>query len=147
MGGKPGRGSENKVAFVAAVQTTASGQAVVMCLSRRPFTKQSIEDFAAKSLVAPATLITDVLACFTAVRGMGFRHDQHITGGGACKLGCPTAKKVIEPLFSFRTSVSIRRKPYAAVSIRLRTCPSATLPTESLECPHCLPCAFPSVAS
>ena len=50
VGGKPGRGSENKVAFVAAVQTTESGQAVVMCLSRRPFTKQLIEDFAAKSL-------------------------------------------------------------------------------------------------
>ena len=37
-GGKPGRGSQNKIAFVAAVQTTQSGQAIFLCLSRRPFT-------------------------------------------------------------------------------------------------------------
>ena len=53
-GGKPGRGSEDKIAFVAAVQTTESGQPVLLCLSRRPFTKQSIREFAEKSLAAPA---------------------------------------------------------------------------------------------
>lgn len=82
-GGKPGRGSENKVAFVAAVQTTESGQAVLLCLSRHPFTKQSIHEFAQKSLAAPATLVTDGLGCFTAVRGSGILHEQHVTGGGA----------------------------------------------------------------
>ena len=35
-GGKRERGSENKVAFVAAAQTTESGKAVLICLSLRP---------------------------------------------------------------------------------------------------------------
>ncbi|MEI2762079.1 transposase [Methanothrix soehngenii] len=54
-----------------------------MCLSRRPFTKTSIQEFAERSLAAPATLVTDGLGCFTAVRGMGILHEQHITGGAA----------------------------------------------------------------
>jgi transposase-like protein len=70
-GGKRGRGSPNKVEFVAAVQTTESGEAVLMCLSKRPFTKESIKCFAHHSLAAPATLVSDGLGCFTAVQGMG----------------------------------------------------------------------------
>ena len=61
-GGTAGRGSPNKVPFVAAVQTTESGQPVLMCLSQRPFTKESIQAFAEKSLAAPATLVSDGLA-------------------------------------------------------------------------------------
>jgi hypothetical protein len=41
-GGKPGRGSENKVPFVCAVQTTEDGQAVLACLSLRPFTNDAM---------------------------------------------------------------------------------------------------------
>ena len=36
-GGKAGRGSENKVPFVVAVQTTEDGRAHLACLSARPF--------------------------------------------------------------------------------------------------------------
>jgi transposase-like protein len=81
-GGKPGRGSPNKVSFVAAVQTTETGSPVLACFSRRPFTKESIQEFAAKSLAAPATLVSDGLSCFTAIRGTGILHEQHVTGGG-----------------------------------------------------------------
>ena len=35
-GGKPGRGSENKVPFVTAVQTTESGAAQLVCLAQVP---------------------------------------------------------------------------------------------------------------
>lgn len=105
-GGKPGRGSENKIAFVAAVQTTESGQAVLMCLSRRPFTKKSIEDFAAKSLAAPATLVTDGLGCFTAVRGMAILHEQHITGGGAASAKHPSFLAVNTALGNLKTALA-----------------------------------------
>ena len=71
-GGKAGRGSPNKIPFVAAVQTTESGQPILMCLSLRPFTKESIRAFAEQSLAAPATLVSDGLGCFKAVRGMGW---------------------------------------------------------------------------
>jgi hypothetical protein len=45
QGGKAGRGSPNKIPFVAAIQTTESGRLVLMCLSQRPFTKASIQAF------------------------------------------------------------------------------------------------------
>ena len=82
-GGKPGRGSPNKVPFVAAVQTTESGAAMLICLSQRVFTKESILAFAQKSLAAPATLVCDGLGCFAAVQGTGILHEPHVTGGGA----------------------------------------------------------------
>jgi len=82
-GGKPGRGSHNKVPFVCAVQTTEAGKAVFICLSRRPFTKESLTEFAAKSLAAPATLVSDGLGCFKAVTDLRILHEPHVTGGGA----------------------------------------------------------------
>lgn len=88
-GGKPGRGSPNKVSFVAAVQTTESGAPVLMCLSARPFTKESIEAFVASSLAAPVTLVSDGLGCFTAVQGTAILHEPHITGGGPASVKHP----------------------------------------------------------
>ena len=67
QGGKAGRGSPNKVPFVATVQTTESGQPVLMWLSQRPLTKESIQGFAQKSRAAPATPVSDGLGCFKVV--------------------------------------------------------------------------------
>jgi ISXO2-like transposase domain/Transposase zinc-ribbon domain len=81
-GGKPGRGSENKVPFVAAVQTTESGQPELVCLSQQPFTKAAMQEFADRSLMLPLTLVSDGLQCFEVAGKIGAHHDQHITGGG-----------------------------------------------------------------
>ena len=105
-GGKAGRGSPNKVAFVAAVQTTESGAPILMCLSKRPFTKESIEDFAERSLAAPATLVCDGLGCFTAVRGRGILHEQHITGGGAASVEHPSFLAVNTILGNLKTALA-----------------------------------------
>lgn len=77
-----------------------------MCLSRRPFTKQSIDDFAAKSVVAPATLVTDGRGCFRAVRGMGSRHEQHITDGGAATAKHPSFVAVNTALGNLKTALA-----------------------------------------
>lgn len=106
QGGKAGRGSPNKVPFVAAVQTTESGQAIFMCLSQRPFTKESIQAFAEKSLAAPATLVSDGLGCFTAVRGSGILHQPHITGGGAASAKHPAFAAVNTALGNLKTSLA-----------------------------------------
>lgn len=90
-GGKPGRGSPNKTPFVAAVQTTESGAPVLLCLAPCPFTKVAIEAFAAKSLAAPATLVSDRLGCFTAVQGMGILHEPHVTGGAQPASSIPSS--------------------------------------------------------
>ena len=42
-GAKSGRGSENKVPFVAAVQITAEGQPQFVCLRPQPFTTEAVE--------------------------------------------------------------------------------------------------------
>jgi transposase-like protein len=104
--GKPGRGSPNKIPFVAAVQTTESGHPIYMCLSQRPFTKDSLQAFAEKSLVAPATLVSDGLGCFTAVRGTGILHEPHVTGGGAASVQNPSFRAVNTALGNIKTSMS-----------------------------------------
>ena len=106
QGGKAGRGSPNKVPFVAAVQTTESGQPVLMCLSQRPFTKESIQAFAQKSLAAPATLVSDGLGCFTVVQGRGILHEPHITGGGAASAKHSSFQAVNTALGNIKTSLS-----------------------------------------
>ncbi len=105
-GAKAGRGSPNKVPFVAAVQTTASGKAVLMCLSQRPFTKESIREFAQRSLAAPATLVSDGLGCFTAVRGTSILHEPHVTGGGAASMKSPDFLAVNTALGNIKTSLA-----------------------------------------
>ena len=104
QGAKPGRGSPNKVAFVAAVQTTDAGAPMLACFSKRAFTKESIEEFAATSLAAPATLVSDGLGCFTAVRGMGILHERHVTGGGAASAKRPEFMAVNTVLGNLKTA-------------------------------------------
>jgi len=81
-GGKAGRGSENKVPFVAAVQTTEHGLPHLVCLSPRRFTNKSLEDFVARHTVLPLTLVSDGLHCFEVAACAGAVHDREITGGG-----------------------------------------------------------------
>jgi ribosomal protein L37AE/L43A len=89
-GGKRGRGSQNKVSFIAAVQTTASGQAVA--------------DFAAKSLMRPLTVVSDGLACFTAAQDAGV-HEQIVTGGGKASAKLPQFKAVNTVLSNLKTAL------------------------------------------
>jgi ISXO2-like transposase domain/Transposase zinc-ribbon domain len=81
-GGTPGRGSENKVSFVAAVQTTNDRHPQLVCFAPLPFTKQAMGNFISKHLVLPATVVSDGLACFEAASEHGAAHEQIITGGG-----------------------------------------------------------------
>ncbi len=106
QGGKAGRGSPDKIPFVAAVQTTESGQPVFVCLSQRPFTKESIQAFAGRSLAAPATLVCDGLGCFSAVRGSGILHEPHVTGGGVASARRPAFSAVNTALGNIKTSLA-----------------------------------------
>ena len=105
-GGKRGRGSENKVSFLAAVQTTEDGQAVLACLSPRPFTQEAVADFMGQSLVLPLTLVSDGLGCFTAVAGLGAVHDRTVTGGGAASARLPQFRAVNTVLSNLKTALT-----------------------------------------
>ena len=83
IGGKRGRGSQNKVPFVAAVQTTPSGQPVLACLRRQPHTQQEAAAFAAHHIAPSATVVSDGLWCFRAMTLVGAEHERRVTGGGS----------------------------------------------------------------
>lgn len=104
-GGKVGRGSENKVSFIAAVQTTQDGQAELACLSLQPFTTQAMADFAAKSLARPLTVVSDGLACFTAAEQAGV-HERIVTGGGKAAVKLPQFRAVNTVLSNLKTAIT-----------------------------------------
>ena len=88
-GGSTGRGTDNKVPFVAAVQTTAAGHAVYACLQQQRPTSQAMTEFAASHLGASTVLVSDGLRCFMAVTQRGIHHQRivlrpHIHGEAAC---------------------------------------------------------------
>ena len=57
-GGKSGRGSENKVSFIAAVQTTETGQPLRVCLKKLEFTKEAIAEWAKTALASSARVVS-----------------------------------------------------------------------------------------
>jgi len=82
-GGKSGRGSENKVPFIAAVQTTEKGHPLLVCLKKLEFTQEAIADWAKIALAPSARVVSDGLWCFTAVTASGATQERIVTGGGS----------------------------------------------------------------
>lgn len=85
-GGKVGRGSENKVPFVAAVQTTEDSRAHLAYMSARPFTEEAMKEFIATNMGLPLTVVSDGLGCFTVAASMGTVHAREVTGGGKARV-------------------------------------------------------------
>ncbi|MDJ0805513.1 MAG: IS1595 family transposase [Gammaproteobacteria bacterium] len=82
-GDKPGRGSPNKVPFVAAVATNLEGHPIAMRMSKvEGFRKAEITKWALKHTDTQAIVVSDGLACFSAVSEVGRRHYSVTTGGG-----------------------------------------------------------------
>lgn len=81
-GGKSGRGSENKVSFIAAVQTTDTGRPLRVCLKKLAFTREAIAEWAKTALATSAQVVSDGLWCFRAVTASGATHERTVTGGG-----------------------------------------------------------------
>jgi transposase-like protein len=80
-GGKPGRGSENKVPFVAAVSLNASGGPEYLKLNVvAGFTLEAIGQWAKASLAPGALVSSDGLACFSAVTRAGCIHMPVVVG-------------------------------------------------------------------
>lgn len=103
-GGKPGRGSENKVPFLAAVQTTEGGQPVLCCLAQAPFTTAAVENFAARSLARPVTVFSDGLGCFAILAELGMVHRRIVTGGGGASAKLPQFTAVNTLLGNLKTA-------------------------------------------
>lgn len=80
-GGKPGRGSENKVPFVAAVSLNDAGQPINLKLDLvSGFTTEAIAKWAKASLMPKAVVASDGLWCFAAVTEAGCIHMPRVVG-------------------------------------------------------------------
>ena len=104
-GGIPGRGSENKVPFVVAVQTTDAGQPHRLSMSQLPFRLTAIAEFLAERTVRPLTVVTDGLACFAAAVQAGV-HERVVTGGGKASVKLRQFSAVNTILGNFKTAIA-----------------------------------------
>lgn len=104
-GGKTGRGSENKVPIVLAVQTTLAGQPIVACLRQQPHTQEEVAVFAAAHIATSATVVSDGLWCFRATTIVGAGHERVVTGGGKASVELPQFKAVNTLLGNLKTAI------------------------------------------
>src|ERR1700675_1239689 len=104
-GGKSGRGSENKVPFIAAVQTTPEGRPQYACLSKQPFTTEAVAIWAAKSLATSAVVVSDGLWCFRGVKIIGAGHEPTVTGSGKASTRLPQFKAINTLLGNLKTAL------------------------------------------
>jgi len=81
-GGSRGRGSENKIPYITAVSTN-EGHPIAMSMTViKGFRLTEISKWARHHLQPGSHIVSDGLACFTAVKDAGCEHDSIVTGGG-----------------------------------------------------------------
>jgi hypothetical protein len=82
-GGKRGRGAAGKTPVVAVVETTPERRPrKLKLLPVKGFRKREVEKLARTHLLSGSTVVSDGLACWTAVAGAGCRHVPMVTGSG-----------------------------------------------------------------
>ncbi|AMV71194.1 IS1595-like element ISXca4 family transposase [Desulfuromonas carbonis] len=80
-GGKVGRGSENKVPFIAAVETSHEGRPLRAVFSRvTTFSSHDVDQWARNHLSSSAFVVSDGLNCFRAVTKTGCSHQREVVG-------------------------------------------------------------------
>lgn len=105
-GGKVGRGSENKVAFVAAVSLTDENRPLRVRLTPvSGFTLKAIAVWAKFHLVPGSVVFSDGLACFGAVTAAGCSHHPTVMAGRKPK-EVPEFKWINTVLGNLKTSLS-----------------------------------------
>ena len=104
---KAGRGSENKVSFIAAVETNQAGHPVRAVFSRvKTFSLAEIESWARNHLAASATVVSDGLNCFPGVSKAGCQHEPEVVGKTRKSTCMPCFKWVNTVLGNLKTATS-----------------------------------------
>ena len=107
VGGKRGRGSENKTPFVAAVSTTDDLEPDQIKLNVVPgFKGQCIKKWAKDHLSKDSTVVSDGLACFKAVTSIGCEHERIVVGPGEKSTDLPSFNWVNTMLGNIKTSLA-----------------------------------------
>lgn len=103
--GKRGRGSENKIPFVVAVQTADDGRPMFACMKRMPFTQEAVSAWANRAIAASARVVSDGLNCFSAIKDFA-RHEAHAVGSGRKAVEHPEFSRVNTVLGNLKTAIS-----------------------------------------
>jgi hypothetical protein len=117
--GKAGRGSENRVPFVAAVETNDQGHPLrVVFAPVESFSSPEIAAWARCWLAPSTTVVSDGLACFRAVTVASCVHEPQIVGMKRKSTGMPCFAGVNTVLSNLKTAItgtyhSFRFKKYA----------------------------------
>lgn len=105
-GGKAGRGSENKIALVAAVSLTEENHPLRVRLTPVPgFTLTALAAWAKDYLAPGSVVFSDGLACFTAVTEAGCTHHPTVMAGRKPR-EVPEFKWINTVLGNLKTSLS-----------------------------------------
>ena len=114
--GIPGRGSPNKIPFIAVVETTEDKRPLRIQLRRvRGFHTRAIAAYAQANLAPQSTVWSDGLACFAGVQKAQCRHIPMVTGGGRKSAQSPAFKWVNTVLGNLKNSL---RGTYHAISAK-----------------------------
>jgi len=104
--GPRGRGAKGKTPFVAAVGTTQDGKPDQIILRPvKAFSLVAIRKLAATALAPDAHVLTDGLACFAAVAGVGCTHTAIKTGAGPRAAKTPAFKWVNTALGNIKAAL------------------------------------------
>lgn len=153
-GAKVGRGSPNKVPFVAAVETRG-GRPIALRFDPVPdFTLASLVAWAKHALHPGAHVVSDGLKCFVAVKNADCTHEPIIAGPGKQGAQHPSFKWVNTVLGNLKTSLSgthhaFAFKKYAAnylAAAAWRFNRRANLPTMIMDLATTLMTAIPCPA-
>ncbi len=105
-GGKRGRGSENKVPFVAAVETREGRTFYVRFDPVQDFTLASLGEWAKAALAPDRRVVSDGLRGFAAVASAGCTHEPIVVSGGKQAASHPRFKWVNTLLGNLKTALS-----------------------------------------
>jgi transposase-like protein len=106
-GGKRGRGAAGKTPFVAAVETTPERRPKRLRLSVvKGFRKKEVERLAKRDVAAGSTIVSDGLACWTAVLTAGCSHVAMATGSGKRAASWAPFKWVNTALGNIKTAIA-----------------------------------------
>jgi len=105
--GKRGRGSENKVSFIVAVQTADDGRPLLTRMNRIAFTREAVADWANQALAASARVTSDALDCFEGFRSNVADYQSVVVGSGRqAVVAHPEFRRVNTVLSNLKTAIS-----------------------------------------
>ena len=106
-GGKRGRGSENKVPFIAAVQTSPEGHPLYAVFTKvKTFGRADVQNWALKHLASASVVVSDGLNCFTAVQAAGAKHAPSVVGTTRKSSAMPCFRWINTILSNLKTATS-----------------------------------------